>query len=246
MGLKREFENQGNWLFRWRSYFPALFLPLVLLAFVGYHYPFGSYQLHEQWESMCLAISVLGLAIRAGTIAYTPADTSGRNTKEQVAASLNTTGIYSLVRHPLYLGNYLIVLGAILAPGVWWLPVVFTLAFWLYYERIMFAEEKFLRNKFGEEFTSWAAATPAFVPRLTGWRPNRLPGCWKNVLKREYTALMMLVLLHTGMEFVEHLVIDRRVVYEPFWVAFLIIGTLTYLALRALKRHTSLLNSAGR
>ncbi|MGB8874133.1 MAG: hypothetical protein WCC75_12145, partial [Desulfobaccales bacterium] len=40
-----------------------------------------------------------------------PRGTSGRNTQGQVAETLNTTGIYSLVRNPLYLGNFLIWLG---------------------------------------------------------------------------------------------------------------------------------------
>ena len=53
-----------------------------------------------------IIISFLGEAIRIFTVAYTPAGTSGRNTKQQLADTLNTTGIYSLLRHPLYLGNF--------------------------------------------------------------------------------------------------------------------------------------------
>ena len=44
---------------------------------------------------------------------------------------------------------------------VWWLPVIYSLAFWIYYERIMFAEEAFLRQKFGETYRRWAATTPS-------------------------------------------------------------------------------------
>ncbi len=246
MGLKREFEKQGNWLFRWRSYFPLLFLPLMFFSVVGYSYPFGSFQFHKTWGMACIAVSLLGLAVRVGTIAYTPSNTSGRNTKEQVADLLNTTGIYSVIRHPLYLGNYLIVLGAAMAPCVWWLPLIFSLAFWIYYERIMFAEEAFLRRKFGDEFVRWARVTPAFFPRMSGWKKAALPFCWRNALKREYTALLVLVLLHTGLDFAEHLVVDKRVVYEPFWIIFFACGVLVYLTLRTLKRHTGLLDSAGR
>ena len=70
MGLNSEFEKQGNYLFRWRSYFPFLFLPLVAISLVGYHYPFGSYLFHEYCEFACLLISFLGLAIRVKTIAH--------------------------------------------------------------------------------------------------------------------------------------------------------------------------------
>ena len=103
-----------------------------------------------------------------------PKDTSRRNTGRPQAETLNTTGLYSVVRHPLYLGNYLMWLGVALFPGAWWAPVIVSLVFWLYYERIMFAEEEFLRRQFGEHYTAWAAATPAFLPRLGRWRsPGR-------------------------------------------------------------------------
>ena len=88
-----------------------------------------------------------------------------RNTHGQKAEELNTTGVYSIVRHPLYVGNYLIGLGVTLVWLNWWVPVVYTLCFWVYYERIMVAEERFLEQKFGDSFRQWAASTPAFVPR---------------------------------------------------------------------------------
>ena len=53
-----------------------------------------------------LIISFLGEGIRIFTAAYTPTGTSGRNTKLQIAGTMNTTGIYYLLRLPLYLGNF--------------------------------------------------------------------------------------------------------------------------------------------
>ena len=110
-----------------------------------------------------------------------PAGTSGRNTREQVANTLNRTGIYSVVRHPLYLGNYLIILGFALWPHVWWLIVLTSCFYALYYERIMLAEENFLRQRFGETFEKWSAQTPAFLPKFRGWKPSAVPFCWRTV-----------------------------------------------------------------
>lgn len=246
MALVDELVQQGNWLFRWRSYLPFLLVGLVGLALAQFDWPFHSQTLHEYWEFVCLAISVIGLLIRVLAIGYAAPKTSGRQTDQQVAEALNTTGIYSLVRHPLYLGNFLIGFGIALVLLVWWLPVIYALAFWLYYERIMVAEEAFLAERFGREFRIWASATPTFWPALTGWRRPARSFSLRTVLRREYTGLFVIVLGHTCIELAEHLVIFHRAAWEPFWVVFSIVGTGAYLLLRALKKQTTLLDAHNR
>lgn len=245
MALIEEFQNQGKWLFRWRSY-----LPLMLLALLGAAFKQSEWRYHsnfqEYWEFVCLSISFVGLVIRAITVGHTPARTSGRNAKRQIADELNTSGMYSIVRHPLYLGNFLIALGISFILLVWWLPAIYTLLFWLYYERIMFAEEAFLGQQFGSRYHRWAAATPAFFPRFSQWRRADLPFSFRNVLGREYTGLMIVILGHAGMEFTEHLIMDRRVVWEVFWAVLLFGGIAMYFVLRMLKRQTTLLDVPGR
>jgi protein-S-isoprenylcysteine O-methyltransferase Ste14 len=245
MSLKIELESQGQWLFRWRSFLPVVCLPIIVIALAGIQLPFGSFALHEAWEFVSLGISFLGLILRAFVVGYAARKTSGRNTKGQEAESLNTTGAYSVVRHPLYVGNFLIGLGAALAPFVWWLPLLYSLAFWLYYERIMFAEEAFLHGKFGAEFERWASATPAFVARLYQWRPAALPFSLRTVLRREYTGLMVVILMHGSVELCENLVIEHGIAYESFWILMFVGGGTAYFVLRFLKKHTNVLNTPG-
>jgi protein-S-isoprenylcysteine O-methyltransferase Ste14 len=246
MSLSSEFEKQGEWLFRWRSYLPLLFIGLVAIALYDYRWPFHNYVEYSIWAKLCFGLSLSGLIVRCITIGYTPANTSGRNTLKQVADQLNTTGMYSLVRHPLYLGNFLIGLGACLAPFVWWLPVVYCLLFCAYYERIMFTEEAYLRRVFGKRFKAWAAGTPAFFPGSVSWRRPPLPFSFRNVLRREYTGLMVVILVNAGMQFTEHLIIDHRIVYEAFWVTLLIGGGTNYFTMKWLKSLTTVLNVQGR
>ena len=246
MALQDEFQEQGNWLFRWRSYLPLLLVTLVAVAMKHPEFPFGSFRVHEMWEEICLGISFLGLLVRVLVVGYAPAFTSGRNTRTQIADSLNTTGMYSVVRHPLYFGNFLIGFGIALVCWVWWLPVIYALLFMAYYERIMFAEEAFLHRQFGEEFDRWAAATPAFWPRFSKWRRPALPFSFRNVLRREHSGLAVVILGHTCVEFFEHLIDDHRVVWEGFWTVLLFGGTIIYFVLRALKRRTTLLDVPGR
>ena len=60
------------------------------------------------YEAACIALAFVGLAIRVFTVGFVPAGTSGRKHDGQIAETLNTTGIYSLTRNPLYLGNAVI------------------------------------------------------------------------------------------------------------------------------------------
>lgn len=244
MALIEEFQSQGNWLFRWRSYLPLIFLALLGVAFKQSETLFQTV-FHEWWEITCLCISLLGLVVRVMTVGHTPARTSGRNSRRQIADRLNTTGMYSIVRHPLYLGNFLIGLGIALVTFVWWLPVIYALLFCVYYERIMFAEEMFLHRKFGSSFDEWSAATPAFWPRFSHWRRPELPFSLRNVLRREYSGLAVVILAHSGMEFAEHELVQHYP-WETFWTVLTAAGIIAYLVLRLLKRRTTLLDVPGR
>jgi lipid A Kdo2 1-phosphate O-methyltransferase len=190
MALIEELERQGNFLFRWRSYVPSVIVLLSLFFVSSNQYPDGSYEKHLGYAGFCMLFSFLGLFIRCITIGYAPEKTSGRNTKKQVAETLNQTGIYSLIRHPLYVGNFFMFLGIILFVRSLSLTIIFTLFYWMYYERIMFTEEQFLRHKFGPKYQQWADKTPAIIPRfyMSFQKPN-LVFSFRNILKREYPSL---------------------------------------------------------
>ncbi|NLL27934.1 MAG: DUF1295 domain-containing protein [Bacteroidales bacterium] len=48
---------------------------------------------------------------------FIPKGISGKNTEKQIADFLNTKGMYSIVRHPLYLGDFLMWLGLFIYIG---------------------------------------------------------------------------------------------------------------------------------
>ena len=94
-----ELERSGNWLFRGRSYFPlALYALMAVVIGIGWDPLFQTFDLIS--AVVCIAVSMLGLVIRALTIVYTPRGTSGRNTKAgKVADVLNTQGMYLSLIH---------------------------------------------------------------------------------------------------------------------------------------------------
>jgi hypothetical protein len=186
------------------------------------------------------------LFFRILVVGHTPQNTSGRNTREQIAEVLNTTGWYSVVRHPLYLGNYLMGLGIALFPFVWWMPVIYTLSFALYYERIMVAEEDFIRDKFGEDFEKWSEVTPGFFPAFSKWDSPSLEFSFKNILRREYSSLFALVLCFSILDLIGNYLVEQRFYLVPVWNNLFWITLAVYLILRTLKRHTTMLDVKGR
>ncbi len=250
MALIEEFDKSGNWLFRWRSFLPIVLYVMalaVMLLGLDDHVDYTN----TTWMAICLSISMFGLLIRAVTIGYTPRGTSGRNTKEgQVAEVLNTKGIYSVCRHPLYLGNYFMWLGIIMYVGNWWFTLVCSLLFWLYYERIMFAEEYFLRKKFGQTYLNWAKKVPAFWPRLLKWTSSEVHFSLRNVLKREYNGFFAVFISFVFIDFVKNYrnygSWDWPFLIDKFWLYGLGFSFVVFIVLRTLKKTTKVLDEEGR
>lgn len=257
MGLVQQYEKSGNVLFKYRGQIPALIfaasVPVVLFTNQGLYVRLamgGLRGLHVFMAVAGVSVSIAGLALRAFTVGTTPKGTSGRNTQKQVADVLNTDGIYSVVRHPLYLANYLIWAGLLLFSMNIWAFLIVSMAYWLYYERIMFAEEAFLRKRFGRLFDDWAAAVPAIVPRCSLWRKGAMPFSPKTVLRREYATWFSTVLAFVLMDYVLFLAAAARfhaVAALPAraWIRpslYVLSATaVLVLTLRFLKHHSRLL-----
>jgi protein-S-isoprenylcysteine O-methyltransferase Ste14 len=244
--LRDQLERNGAWLFRHRSYLPVVTIPVFLACLPSFRYLGASHNLNEAWQLLCLAIAFSGLAIRIIAVGKAPYGTSGRNTREQVAETLTTTGIYSVVRHPLYLGNYLIFIGIALWPHIWWLAGMTSCVFALYYERIMMAEEAFLRQKFGEPFEIWAHRTPAFLPRLNGWKSSPVRFSWRTVFQREYNALILIAGVFFVFDLVGDSLAEGRWHIGYGWLGFFLAIFAIFATLRTLKKRTRILHVEGR
>ena len=245
MKIVEHLPRAGDFFFKWRSYLPLLFLPVVAASFIGFSYPYGSRAFALVWEVGCFFISVAGVALRSFTVGTAPAGTSGRNTRAQKARALNTTGPYSVVRHPLYVGNYVIALGIALVPRVWFLPIMMSLAFLLYYERIAAREEEFLELKFGDEFRVWASRVPAMIPSFGGYRPPALPFSWRVALGREYHGFFGVIAAMFILDAVGEFVISGRISFDLLWTAMFLSGALFFVTVRFLRKRTSLLKTPG-
>jgi protein-S-isoprenylcysteine O-methyltransferase Ste14 len=245
MALVHEFERSGNWLFKRRSWLPAAFIVIGII--VLYLTNRQAIIFNPTAELIFLGVSLLGEAIRIYTVGYAPKNTSGRNTAAgQIADELNTTGIYSLVRHPLYIGNFFMWLGPVLFLRTSVFIVFFVLIYWLYYERIMFAEEQFLRDKFGEAYDKYSEKIRSVIPRFSGYVRPALPFSFKSVLKREYNSFVNMFIIFVLLDLFRNYFLSERIYLTPMWIYIGIPAGLIWITIRLIFKKTSLLNDDGR
>jgi protein-S-isoprenylcysteine O-methyltransferase Ste14 len=77
-------------------------------------------------------------------------------------AELVTTGPYRLVRHPIYTGVLLALVGSALVLGVWYVGVVAVFA--LYFVFSARSEESVLLEQFGERYRDYMRRTKMLIP----------------------------------------------------------------------------------
>ena len=107
---------------------------------------------------------------------------------------LATDGPYSLVRHPLYTGNLLMLIGFTFASGQWWAIPLSALFWWFYYPPAIEYEDRKLHGIFGEDWEHWSRSVPAVIP--VSLRP-RAASEWSlaTSLRRNYEPVIVVYTL---------------------------------------------------
>jgi protein-S-isoprenylcysteine O-methyltransferase Ste14 len=243
MRLTQRITADGERLFRLRSFAPFVLAPLMLVAL----YNLGRFELkwgwaaEEAWLVFCLLIGLVGLGLRCLTIGFAGRGTSGRGTTTPSALTLNIDGMYSVVRNPLYLANGIMLVAVAMATATWWFAAVMVLAYWLYIERIIAAEEAFLATQFGEAFGDWVRKTPCFWPRFSQWRAPDLSFSPRTVLRREYPGFMALTVAFALVELISDVVMEgepfrRWLITDREWASLFVFGIVFGLLVRTMKK----------
>jgi len=253
MQFLQQLEHQGNWLFRYRGTVGVITLPLIAAALRWPGLPVSAWSdaQVDVLDDAGLAVSILGLLLRVATVGFVPAATSGRNAREQRAQALNTSGAYSLVRHPLYAANAVILLGFAIGIGSLWFLALLALGYALFIERIVAIEEHFLQAGYGEAHSRWARVTPMFWPRPGLWRAPEMRFSLRTVLRREYNGVMGVALAFFAIELVRDVGMGEEslpdwVRGEPQWWIVFAAAVALFVLLRTLKRATRFLHIDGR
>jgi hypothetical protein len=112
-----------------------------------------------------LAIAVLGQLFRIYAAGFI-------HKNKQLAS----TGPYALVRHPLYLGNFLILFGFTLAAANLYVTIGVILFFLIWYPAAIAYEDSKLENIFGDEWRAWSKNIRAIIPGRFRWSDLKAEG----------------------------------------------------------------------
>ena len=172
----------GVWLRRYRR---ALPIPLVLLTVVVLRpvAPWGSQFLDTLTDGVGVGICALGQWLRLW--AWGSNATVGK-------WGVRDRGPYTLMRHPLYAGNFLIMLGLVVIFHNPWAYLLLLVPFAYLYHVITDMEEKRMHRRFGADYHDYREKeVPRFLPALGNLRValrTTRPFGWGLAWRKEYES----------------------------------------------------------
>jgi len=99
--------------------------------------------------------------------------------------TLAFNGPYAMVRNPMYLGRYFILLGGLMLLGQWWVLVAFTVVYYFYMVNRVKREEEYLRGPLGEPYLDYLRTVNRFLPGAP--KPGSRLAFWDwRLLKRNH------------------------------------------------------------
>lgn len=99
----------------------------------------------------------------------------------------STTGPYAIIRHPYYLGLFLIIAGVLFQLNGWLNWLVVLTSFSIFYGSAIACEEKSLQKRFGIRWKSYKADVPVIIPSVRRHLSLKRPRLWSW---RAYSAII--------------------------------------------------------
>jgi protein-S-isoprenylcysteine O-methyltransferase Ste14 len=110
----------------------------------------------------------------------------------------------------------------------------------------MFAEEQFLRRKFGEQYDKWSEHVSAFIPFNFNFIPARLSFSFRNVLKREYHSFVNIFVIFLVLDVIRNYFLSERFYITRMWLFLFIGAAVVWGIIYLLHKKTRILQVEGR
>jgi len=178
----------GNFLFKYRGFTP---IPIALMI------AYWNQDFNLIMVEVGLPILLLGEIIRILSVRHI----GGKSRTRKVGApQLITSGPYNYIRHPLYVGNFLIYIGIEImsSPAHPFLETILLLTFFIsQYYFIVLLEEKKLENLFNISYQEYVKNVNRFIPKLKRYTTSNSKNLlsFKKVLKHEFSTLLNIAIM---------------------------------------------------
>ncbi len=180
MIFKNKFVKAGRVLCRHRSLLPIIYVGIIVLyIFMNPPFIFSESSLSNDLFS--------GLILLLSFRVRWAAENRESNTLQSV---VDAKGIYSVIRFPYYLSDFLMMFGITIYVGSLSLLFVFVLISIIIIERMLMFEEGISFNKLGDVYVKWYRSTNAIIPIIWNWRGAIYTKC---VLKKMILMLKPLI-----------------------------------------------------
>ena len=121
--------------------------------------------------------------------------------------TLMRTGLYAVVRNPMYIGSYLFGAGFVLIIWPWWILPIFTVIFFMRFRVQVLKEEEYLRGILGREYDDYCHRVSRFSPdlaRLIRTPLKELIGSRETCRTQERFGFLIWPTVAVGLEFLQH------------------------------------------
>ncbi len=238
----------GHFFFAHRNWvFPCVFVALVgatqPMAFPGGTRIAGVSA--DAWvDALGVTMAFAGQLLRAAAIGLDYIRRGGRHKKVH-ADRLVTQGLFAHSRNPLYLGNFLAMMGLFVVHGSGGALLLGAAFYTIAYLAIVAAEEDYLRQRYGADYEAYLRRVPRFRLRLAGLRGTLCASAfdWRRLVRKEYgstfagtSAILGMLLWEAWRRGGSAAIRARAEVLGPVWGGLLVL----YLLARTLKKRGAL------
>ena len=171
-------------------------------------YPFGAFVVifsHASDKSLRAGIGfiIAGLLVRAWANGYAIK-----------LDKLTTSGPYALVRHPLYLGTMIIIVGFAIMLNTYHVGVLFIAMMAIMYYRTIKKEEAMLEAAFNDTYLDYKKNVPAVIPTVLPYRKGeKWPFSFRRLIQsQEYKPLIWVPILVIGFHLKSEFMVERETI----------------------------------
>ncbi|MBU1997750.1 MAG: isoprenylcysteine carboxylmethyltransferase family protein [Candidatus Omnitrophica bacterium] len=135
-----------------------------VIVLTGFLYVFPG--LYSQSKGVDNALDILGILCIIKGVLIRMAARGHKKKFSKKGGDLVTSGLYSLVRNPMYLGSCSLGIGFVLLVWPWWSVPIFLWLFYIRFNKQVVKEEELLGELFGQKYKNYCKGTPRVFPSI--------------------------------------------------------------------------------